>query len=128
MSRTPQLLKYLMVFGAVSLILTGCYYDNEEDLYPASTNTCDTTNVTYSAIVQPLLQNRCYVCHDAVSKSGNIALDTYNDVLKMVNNGKLWGAINHDQGYVPMPDGEPKLSACTLDKIKSWINAGASNN
>ncbi|MEZ4827728.1 MAG: hypothetical protein R3C61_15810 [Bacteroidia bacterium] len=114
------------IFLAIGV--SSCYYDNEEDLYPASTNTCDTTNITYASVVQPLLQNRCYVCHDAATKSGNIALDTYTDVLKMVNNGKLWGAINHSEGYVPMPDDEPKLGDCTLAKVKAWIDSGAPNN
>lgn len=128
MQRIPQLLKYLMIFGVVALVVTGCYYDNEEDLYPASNNTCDTTNVSYNTTVVPVLQNNCYVCHDAATKSGNIALDTYDDLKRIVDNGKFWGTINHESGFVAMPQNGNKLSDCTLSKIHAWINTGAPNN
>ena len=40
-------------YGPV-LLLAGCYYDTEAKLYPAGT--CDTTNVTWSATVEPIVR------------------------------------------------------------------------
>ncbi|MDX2248047.1 MAG: cytochrome c [Bacteroidia bacterium] len=124
----PNLLIKTMIFCLVIFVGTGCYYDNEEDLYPVGNNTCDTTGVSYVATVVPVLQNNCYVCHDAATKSGNIALDTYDGLKRIVDNGKFWGSINHESGFAAMPQNGNKLSDCTLSKIKAWINTGAPND
>src|SRR5688572_15473549 len=110
------------------LALAGCYYDREEDLYPPPGN-CETTNVTYSAMIVPLLQNySCNSCHSGPAPSDNISLDNYTGVKAVALNGKLFGAISHSAGFSPMPQGGNKLSACNIDKVKAWIDAGAPNN
>jgi hypothetical protein len=109
------------------ILLTGCYYDNEETLYPQTV--CDTTNVTYSGTIVPILQsNSCLTCHDPVTASGGVILQTYADLLVYVQNGKFWGAVSHASGYFPMPNGGNKLSDCDLTKIDLWIKKGAPNN
>ena len=108
--------------------ITSCYHDVEEELYP-QTGTCDTTNVTYVNTVAPLLQsNGCVSCHSGGAPSGNIALDTYNGVRTVAQNGKLYGAINHSAGFSPMPQGGSKMTSCNINRIKAWIDAGSNNN
>lgn len=110
------------------IIFTGCYRDIEEELYPPTGN-CDTTAVTYTTTVVPLLQsNGCLGCHSGGAPSGNISLDNYNSVKLVAQNGKLYGAISHSPGYPPMPQGGNKLSTCNISKIKAWIDAGSPNN
>ena len=110
-------------------VFSSCYYDIEEELYPASGGTaCDTTGVTYSGTVAPLMQSQCISCHSAGFASGNVALDSYNAVKTVALNGKLYGTINYSAGYSPMPQGGNKMNSCSIARIQTWINAGAPNN
>lgn len=116
------LLSVLSVF-----LISACYNDNEEDLYPQQV-TCDTSNVTYSITILPVIQGNCNVCHSSASPSGGVITDNYTGLSIVALNGKLWGTINWDQGYSHMPQYSSKLSDCNLKKIKIWIDAGAPNN
>ncbi len=111
-------------------ILICCQYNNEEDLYGRKEN-CDTSNVTYSQTIKPLLTNNCYSCHSA-DRAGSfgegINLETYSELVSVANSGKLLGALEHLPGYDAMPQGGAKLDDCTIEKIKVWINSGALNN
>lgn len=91
-------------------------------------STCNTTNVTFSASVKPILQTYCNGCHGGSSPLGNVDYNTYNGVKATVTNGKLLGSIQHLSGFSPMPQNANKLSACNLGIIKAWIDSGAPNN
>jgi len=110
----------------IAISNTGCYYDKEEILYPQTV--CDTTNVTYSSSVVPILLSNCTVCHGGNTPSAGIKLDTYADVKIQVTNGRLWGAVSQAISFSPMPKNAAKMSTCNLTKIKKWIDAGAPNN
>ena len=126
MLRKPTISKLLMLMAV--LLSVGCYYDNEDTLYPGSAN-CDATAVaTFSADVLPLLNGRCNGCHAGTSPSGGITLNTYTEVMKYVNDGSLMGSIEHASGFSPMPKNGSKMSACPIQEIQSWIDAGALNN
>ena len=47
-------MKKLLIIPLLAL-LAGCYYDNEEELYANQGNNCDTTNVTFSGTVFPVI-------------------------------------------------------------------------
>jgi hypothetical protein len=123
MRKVLYILGILLVFIAFS---SGCYYHNEEDLYPQTT--CDMSNVTYSGKIVPILNANCYVCHSTAVASGGHILDTYAGVQEVVQSGKLWGAINHQSGFFFMPKDAPKLSDCNISIIKIWIDAGSPDN
>lgn len=89
---------------------------------------CDTTNVTYSGTIEPIINNSCKGCHSGGAPAGNIPLTTYADVKKQVDNGKLWGSVNWDGGYSPMPKDAAQLSSCKVQTIGIWIADGAQNN
>jgi len=127
-------MKTTKIFPLISVLLlmfsiSGCYYDNEEDLYPGSSN-CDTSNVTYSNSVAPVFANangaNCNSCHSSSNPSGNIVTDNYTSV--KANISRIRGAINHQSGFSPMPQNGSKLSVCELTKIDVWINQGMPNN
>lgn len=120
--------KTIIIFLIVTTIVSSCYRDIEEKLYPANGN-CDVATVTFSATVVPMLQsNGCLGCHSGGAPSGNISLDGYNNVKVVAQNGKLFGAISHSPGFSPMPQGGNKMSTCNINKIKAWIDAGIPNN
>ena len=116
----------LILLFTVPILFTSCYYDSEEDLYPMLG--CDTTNVTYSATVLPILQQNCYVCHSAAANNGNITLEGYTNLKRFVDNGQFLGAIKHLPGFSAMPQNAPKLLECNIEKIEVWVNDGAPDN
>ena len=89
---------------------------------------CDSSNFKYSTAIQPLLQTKCIGCHNNASPGGGIDLSSYTLVKNAVASGRLWGSINQDPGFSPMPKGMAKFSACELAQFKKWISAGALNN
>lgn len=106
--------------------LFSCASDNLQDI--ALPSDCDTTNVTYQHTVAPMMNTHCNDCHSGAGANGGWITDTYSGLTILVQNGKLWGAVNHEPGYLPMPEGLPKLSGCDLNRIKKWIDSGAPNN
>lgn len=118
---------YLLI--SISLLISSCYYDNEEELYPSVV--CNTQNVSYKSDIQPILTSKCLLCHSnasAPSIGNNIMLEGYNNLKVYVNNNKLLGSVMHSNGFSPMPKGGSKLVDCDLQKIESWINAGSPDN
>jgi hypothetical protein len=89
---------------------------------------CDTSNVTFAGTIAPLLSSKCTGCHNAVTHGANINLATYNGVYAVAVNGRLSGAVNHNYGFVPMPQGTAKLQDCQLAQIRIWIQNGSLNN
>jgi len=125
--RIIKILKLLAVLFAGVLGLQSCYYDNVEDLYPQPLP-CDTTNITFSGTVWPIINNNCTGCHSGSAPSGNISLTNYSKISAAANNGKLLGVIRHEQGYPPMPKGGGKLSNCNITQIENWVNNGTPGN
>lgn len=86
--------------------------------------TCDTVGVTYATKILPLLQTKCYVCHSSGAALGGIILEDYANAAQYALNGKLYGAINHNTGFSPMPQGGAKLPACDIAIVKNgWMMA-----
>ena len=118
----------------LTLFLTGifvfqaCYFDKEEILYPSSGNDCDTSNVTYSGTVASIMEVSCNGCHGGSDPFAGIRTDNYEDLKITVENGRFWGAINHDPQYSAMPKDRPQLSDCSLLQIQIWIDKGALND
>lgn len=123
------ILKWVVIILLVGVMLnfTGCYYDDVETLYPQVAG-CDTTNVTYSGTISVIMADNCNSCHSGSAPQAGIKTDNYTDLKTIADNGKLWGAVNHESGYSPMPKDRPKLSDCDLNKIRIWIDGGALNN
>jgi hypothetical protein len=120
--KTFSLLAILIVFA------TGCYYDKAEELYRLDVGSCDTSNVTYSLTIAPLMQASCNSCHSTTGASGGWITDTYAGMNVIALNGKLYGAVNQSSGFSPMPKGSGKMSECTISQIKTWVNSGSPNN
>lgn len=89
---------------------------------------CDTTNVKYSTVIKGIINNKCQGCHSGTSAGGGFDFSSYGGVKARVDDGRLWGAVNHMIGYSPMPKNGTKLSSCELSQIKKWMDAGAPNN
>lgn len=124
--KTSIITRYIFGLVIMSLLATGCYYDNEEELYGISE--CETANMSYLLDIAPILALSCFPCHRNDVADGSVKLGSYSEVKIWVNNGALLGAINHESGFSPMPKVGGKLPDCTIEKIVSWIDAGAPDN
>jgi hypothetical protein len=117
----------LIIAGFIGfMVFSSCYNDNSATLYPAGA--CDTTNITFTANVLPIINANCTGCHSGSTPAGNISLTNYSDVVASLNSGRLMGSIRHESGYSPMPKGGNKLSNCELAKIEIWVKDGFPNN
>jgi hypothetical protein len=107
----------------ISCLTTGCYYDNEEYLY----GTCDTTSVTFSQDIKPILDANCINCHSG----GAINLTTYDGVKAKVSDSTLYKSISYSYSGANSSKNMPssgKLDDCSINKVKAWIDEGALNN
>lgn len=105
-------------------IHSSCYKDNKESMYPSAA-ICDTTNVTWANNIQPMVNNSCATsgCHDA-SAAGGYALNTYAGVKTMVDNQRFIKVMEDGT----MPKGGAAMDACSINKVRAWINRGALQN
>lgn len=113
------------------LLLVGCYYDKEDQLYPQPStgggSGCDTTNLSYATDIEPIMSTNCAIaggCHDATAKSFGYDLSNYDGVKAAGGIARFLGAIKHESGISPMPKGRAKLGDCEISKVSAWINAG----
>lgn len=118
------------VLVACTILLSSCYQRNAEEFYPTNPNgqNCDTTNITFSGTVEPIINTQCAIsgCHNDNSTGYN--LSTYAGVKSIANSNKLMNSILRNGQSKAMPQGAPKLDDCSLVKIQKWVDAGAPNN
>lgn len=122
------MIKKLLIYCSLTLpaliIISSCYYDIGEELYPSYLIPCDTVNVTYQTDVLPVIKQNCYSCHSFAAYSisgGGINLEGYNQLKLYADNGQLMNAINHTGGVTPMPKDGAILSYCNRAAINRWI-------
>jgi len=126
-------MKRLIVIVSLLFILSGCYNDKYQQVFPNAVS-CDTTNVAYSKDIVPILTANCAIsggCHDAAgsaisghdytSYAGIKAVATYDFLVTDI--------IGHPTtGHNSMPKNGSKLPECDIDKMIRWVNEGALNN
>ncbi len=119
---------------AILFLLSTCYYDSQEYLYPRIGSQCDTTGTISFLSVDSVLQNNCVSCHNSSSATGGVNLDGYDNVYPYAtilrnNTPILIGVIRRMNGFVPMPElPAPPLDECSIRKIELWIEQGAQPN
>lgn len=119
-SRTAKLLALLTT---TAIMLTGCYYDKGELIYPDSTVDCSKVTATYTA-VKSVIAGKCNTagCHNAASAAASVVLETYDQVKAMAGRIKQRAIIDKT-----MPPGNP-LTASEISILTCWINSGTPNN
>jgi uncharacterized membrane protein len=94
----------------------------------ANAGGCNTANMSFANDIKPIVTNKCAGCHSGNNPSGGINLSTHAGVSAVALSGQLYGSINWQTGFSNMPKNGAKLPQCEIDKIKSWVDAGAPNN
>lgn len=103
--------------------ISGCAYNNEEELYPVQNNTTSNSVVVkYSTDIQPLIASKCATssCHAANRQFPD--LSTFDKLKANITRVKF-RAIEQKT----MPAAGP-LSNTEIAKLQSWIDAGSPNN
>ena len=121
-------MKNILLLASLIIFTISCTWESEEMLYPEP-EACDTTNVSFSEDVKPILSANCFECHSNVNAPDfafGITLEDYEDVKASLN--LIVGAINHKEGFPAMPRGAEKLDTCAINTIEAFANAGAPNN
>jgi cytochrome c553 len=113
----------IAVFAVVVLVLgtQSCYYDNKAENYGSAG--CDSVNPTYTANIQPIINQSCIGCHGSSGPSGGVDLTSYDRVKTQALRGSLSGTIKQSSPYSLMPPGG-KLSDCKISQVDRWIKNG----
>jgi hypothetical protein len=88
--------------------------------------------VSYAKDIQPLLQAKCYECHNARRRKAGVDLQSgYAGVLRIVKpekpeDSRLFKCLI-GKGAKPMPPKNP-LPEDKVNMVKAWIAAGAKQN
>jgi hypothetical protein len=85
---------------------------------------CDTSNVTYTNGIGQITQAWCVGCHGGSKPANNLRLETYDEVAACAKGDRLMGALRHQTGFKPMPNGGGTLPPCEIDMFQIWIDAG----
>ncbi|MFM7015226.1 MAG: hypothetical protein ACKOX3_02755 [Bacteroidota bacterium] len=130
---------FTLMLGIIAL--SGCYYDNVEELHPYNTDKAcgDTslTTLTYNANVRWIIEGSCGTtgaqgsnCHGA-SSSQSFSLASYSDLKNCVNSPVKTLLLDIKQtpdANSPMPKGGGKLTDCQIKVVENWINQGMLEN
>jgi hypothetical protein len=124
MKKTVLIILSIIFTYTLTFTIPSCQYKNQDELF------CDTTRVTYSGTIIPILQTNCYRCHGTSSNSGSggIILQDYSVLQTYAADGKFYGNVAHLPGYIPMPYDGGSLTHCEILKIKNWVDKGYPNN
>jgi len=113
-----QILVFLLSISFLAFVACG---EDEMD-------TCETTGLTYTNDIAPIINGSCAsaACHGSGTVT-TFPMGNYDETSTAVGFGRIVGAINHDEGFLPMPypEGSAKIEQCNIDKITAWINDGA---
>jgi hypothetical protein len=125
---TFEEMKIITVIAVILILVAGCYWDNVEELFP-DVGHCDTLDVSFTSDVVPILRNNCFSCHSNTNSpdfANGLSLEDYEDVSAMSD--RIVGAIKHNDGFFPMPQGNEQLDSCQIETIEAWVNQGSLNN
>ena len=95
----------------------------------------------FDAVVEPVLQSKCYNCHNEKKAKGHLIMTSLQKLLEGGKNGKIWvpgDPLNShimqrvslevdDKKHMP-PRGKPQLSEREILLISEWIRNGASTD
>ena len=113
----------LFVGIGLCLLVTSCYYDKEDELY--GTNNCDTSLVSFSNDILPIINNSCATVGCHVQGGGGVGIfENHTQIKSKVDDGSFNQRVVVQQD---MPPSSP-LSDCQIAHIQQWIIEGAPNN
>ncbi|MAV34056.1 MAG: hypothetical protein CMJ59_01235 [Planctomycetaceae bacterium] len=94
--------------------------------------------ITYDDDVVPILRQKCFSCHNADKKSGDLDMTNYTNLMLGGGSGTviepgdsgssyLYGLVSHEEEPYMPPD-SPKLPDEMVETIRKWIDGGVLEN
>ncbi|MFZ6052768.1 hypothetical protein [Halocola ammonii] len=122
------MIKKFLPFSSLLFValLSSCYYDNEEELYPF--DNCNLPQeVSYAADVEPIISGSCAVsgCH-ITGGEGNGVFDSYQSIKEKYDNGTFQNRVLQVGDMAGPSYGN--LSDCEVETLRKWVEQGAPNN
>jgi len=126
MVKKSTLLAFVLL---IATLFNACKYDTETDLFP-SVEQCETEDMSFERDILSIFETHCNnsLCHGGTFPQGRIPLWNFEGVREVVIDGRLIGALRHESGFNPMPEGGDMLSDCLIRKIEAWILQGFPDN
>jgi hypothetical protein len=113
---------FLVLITSALFVLSGCYYDNEEELYPGSGNglACDTTGLTFPADIMPIVNTKCAIsgCHTSTGGNG-IPITNQSQFDGLASDGDIRNRVLVQKN---MPPSGP-LPLCEQQKIDAYLKS-----
>jgi len=140
--KSNQISKFLF-FGillAISICMTNsCTYNKFSPPASSGCTATDTTNVSYSKQVAPIIIDNCFTsqnCHNGPNSFSPYRYDSYASLQTFLNTSSFpegsttfVNCIKQTGGKYPnMPLTGNKLSNCDISILVNWINEGYPNN
>lgn len=120
---------YTITLLILASALSSCYYDVEDELYPAAkTGNCDSIKGSFILEVEPMINSQCKSCHNNTFASAGVNLEGFDNIKAATLNGRVLQSIQHSSGTSPMPQGQAKIDDCLIKGVELWKNGGAPNN
>ncbi|MGB1926003.1 MAG: DUF1549 domain-containing protein, partial [Rubripirellula sp.] len=117
----------------VLLVLTSVTW-NSSGTFAQTAKNSTTTRIDFDRDIQPLLSDRCFLCHgpDASTREADLRLDVKEGALAVIsledpNDSELTRRIfsNESDIVMPPPDSNLALSTSEKERLAQWIREGA---
>lgn len=103
----------------MGLFISACEKDEIPSI-PSGTQ-CDSTDVSFSTVIVPILEANCTSCHSDGNALAGVNLSGHANVIKSVNDNSLVPSLTGSmKSYISNP--------CEISQIRAWVNEGAKNN
>jgi hypothetical protein len=140
-----KVLRPALVMGSLVLVVTGHFGANlthGEDFIlgplareTKSERTLTDSSTVFSAAIEPVLESKCYSCHNDQKAKGKLVLTSQASIEKGGKNGPLWKSGENlliDRLNLPLehkkhmpPKGKAQLGDDEIAFIERWISGGA---
>ncbi len=145
-SESKSIFNTAVLFNVILLIIAGHLGANithGEDYILAPIRTKKVKTITadmpiYAAAIQPVLEEKCYNCHNESKAKGKLIMTSVEQLLTGGKHGPAWVAGNADSSemmqrlYLPLetkehmpPQGKPQLTDVEIQLLHAWIQSGA---
>ena len=108
----------------IIVLLSSCYNDKEELLYPTNQNECNNVNSSFAYDIYPIILNKCASpsCHNSNDVAGNLVLESYEQISSNSQGIYQECIVTQD-----MPIGQ-SLTQQEIKSLKCWLLSGSPNN
>jgi hypothetical protein len=107
------------------MLLSGCSKDED----PVDMIDCTGVTPTYTSDIKSILDASCAKsgCHDSITQADGKNFSTYATASAISLTNEFLGAVQHRQGFMPMPKDGPKLSDDKIQLLTCWVQNGSPN-